>query len=165
MNRWCLVLNVTSIKIYMNINYAFLIDLNCRKRSSQTKWPFVHVRTYREIMIRSSIFFLFVFNLFFFSFSFLPRVIAVDLRGYGGSSKPMDVSSYELKNMVSDVIGVINGLGKHISYINYFHQFIFKVTQLLRDLCFIQVTRSAYWWVMTGVAHSPGHWLQITLTL
>ena len=34
------------------------------------------------------------------------RVCAMDVRGYGGSSKPLDVASYSLKNLASDVAAV-----------------------------------------------------------
>jgi pimeloyl-ACP methyl ester carboxylesterase len=39
------------------------------------------------------------------------RVITPDLRGFGGSSKPADVSAYAAPRMVGDVIGVLDRLG------------------------------------------------------
>ena len=38
------------------------------------------------------------------------RVCAMDVRGYGGSSKPLDVASYSLKNLASDVAAVATQL-------------------------------------------------------
>jgi pimeloyl-ACP methyl ester carboxylesterase len=39
------------------------------------------------------------------------RVITPDLRGFGASSKPLDVSAYAAPCMVGDVIGVLDALG------------------------------------------------------
>lgn len=38
------------------------------------------------------------------------RAIAFDQRGYGDSSKPSDTADYSLRNLVADVIGVLDGL-------------------------------------------------------
>ena len=38
------------------------------------------------------------------------KVCAMDVRGYGGSSKPLDVASYSLKNLASDVAAVAANL-------------------------------------------------------
>ena len=38
------------------------------------------------------------------------RVIAPDLRGFGGSSRPADVEAYAAPHMVGDVIGVLDEL-------------------------------------------------------
>ena len=40
------------------------------------------------------------------------RVIAVDLRGYGGSSKPTAVNQYDLGVLVSDIKELVETLGK-----------------------------------------------------
>lgn len=39
------------------------------------------------------------------------RVIAFDLRGFGRSDKPQDVSAYAFQNSVADVLGVLDQLG------------------------------------------------------
>lgn len=39
------------------------------------------------------------------------KVAALDVRGYGGSSKPAEIAAYSLKNLASDVIAVIDALG------------------------------------------------------
>ena len=38
-------------------------------------------------------------------------VAAIDVRGYGGSSKPYEVEAYSMRELTKDVIGVINALG------------------------------------------------------
>jgi pimeloyl-ACP methyl ester carboxylesterase len=40
------------------------------------------------------------------------RVAALDVRGYGGSSKPPDVADYVLRKLARDVIAVIDALGE-----------------------------------------------------
>jgi pimeloyl-ACP methyl ester carboxylesterase len=40
------------------------------------------------------------------------RVVAPDMRGYGGSDKPYEVEAYEMTNMMADVIGIIDALGE-----------------------------------------------------
>lgn len=40
------------------------------------------------------------------------RVAALDVRGYGGSSKPPDIAAYTLRNLASDVTAVIDRLGE-----------------------------------------------------
>jgi pimeloyl-ACP methyl ester carboxylesterase len=39
------------------------------------------------------------------------KVAAMDVRGYGGSSKPHDIAAYSLKNLAGDVAAVIDALG------------------------------------------------------
>lgn len=39
------------------------------------------------------------------------RVAALDLRGYGGSSKPQEIADYTLRNLATDVAAVIDRLG------------------------------------------------------
>jgi pimeloyl-ACP methyl ester carboxylesterase len=39
------------------------------------------------------------------------RVAALDVRGYGGSSKPPEISAYSMKNLAGDVAAVIDRLG------------------------------------------------------
>jgi len=39
------------------------------------------------------------------------RAVAIDVRGYGRSSKPRSVDEYRMVRMVSDVVGVIDALG------------------------------------------------------
>jgi epoxide hydrolase A/B len=39
------------------------------------------------------------------------RVVAVDLRGYGGSSRPSDVEAYRMIAHVGDAVGVVHALG------------------------------------------------------
>src|SRR5246127_2326209 len=36
---------------------------------------------------------------------------ALDVRGYGGSSKPHPVEAYDMAHMVADVVGTIDALG------------------------------------------------------
>lgn len=40
------------------------------------------------------------------------RVIAPDLRGYGGSDRPTDVAAYAMPNLVGDVLGILAALGE-----------------------------------------------------
>lgn len=40
------------------------------------------------------------------------RVVAPDVRGYGGSDKPHDVEAYDMVNMMADVIGIIDAFGE-----------------------------------------------------
>jgi len=40
------------------------------------------------------------------------RVAALDVRGYGGSSKPPDIAAYTLRNLAADVTAVIDRLGE-----------------------------------------------------
>jgi pimeloyl-ACP methyl ester carboxylesterase len=39
------------------------------------------------------------------------RVAAMDVRGYGGSSKPAEISAYSMRNLTADVAAVIDRLG------------------------------------------------------
>jgi len=39
------------------------------------------------------------------------RVAALDVRGYGGSSKPSEISAYSMRNLTADVAAVIDRLG------------------------------------------------------
>jgi epoxide hydrolase A/B len=39
------------------------------------------------------------------------KVAALDVRGYGGSSKPREVAAYSIRNLASDVAAVIDQLG------------------------------------------------------
>ena len=39
------------------------------------------------------------------------KVAALDVRGYGGSSKPLEISAYSMKNLCADVASVIDLLG------------------------------------------------------
>jgi pimeloyl-ACP methyl ester carboxylesterase len=39
------------------------------------------------------------------------RVVAPDVRGYGGSDKPRDVADYDMANMMADVVGIIDWFG------------------------------------------------------
>lgn len=41
------------------------------------------------------------------------RVVAVDLRGYFESSKPEGVSSYQMRTLVDDLVGLVRHLGYH----------------------------------------------------
>ena len=41
------------------------------------------------------------------------RVVAPDLRGYGGSAKPDEIEAYDMVNMMADVIGLIDALGEN----------------------------------------------------
>jgi len=40
------------------------------------------------------------------------RAVALDMRGYGGTSKPQAVSAYTLSQLVGDVVGAIGALGE-----------------------------------------------------
>ena len=40
------------------------------------------------------------------------RVIAPDLRGFGASAKPPEVSAYAMQNLVGDVLGILAALGE-----------------------------------------------------
>jgi pimeloyl-ACP methyl ester carboxylesterase len=39
------------------------------------------------------------------------KVAALDVRGYGGSSKPSEIAAYSIRNLASDVAAVIDQLG------------------------------------------------------
>tara|TARA_B100001029_G_scaffold50008_1_gene39955 strand:- start:4205 stop:5191 length:987 start_codon:yes stop_codon:yes gene_type:complete len=45
------------------------------------------------------------------------KVAAIDVRGYGGSDKPHDISEYTLKNIGADIAGVIDSLGYKEAYL------------------------------------------------
>jgi pimeloyl-ACP methyl ester carboxylesterase len=40
------------------------------------------------------------------------RAVAMDMRGYGGTSKPAEVGAYSLNHLVGDVVGVVHALGE-----------------------------------------------------
>jgi pimeloyl-ACP methyl ester carboxylesterase len=40
------------------------------------------------------------------------RAVALDMRGYGQTSKPADIGAYSLNHLVGDVVGVVNALGE-----------------------------------------------------
>ena len=40
------------------------------------------------------------------------RVVAPDVRGYGGSDKPHAIEAYGMANMMADIVGLIDGLGE-----------------------------------------------------
>ena len=39
------------------------------------------------------------------------RAVAYDVRGYGESDKPHEIEAYSMKNLVADVLGLIEALG------------------------------------------------------
>jgi pimeloyl-ACP methyl ester carboxylesterase len=39
------------------------------------------------------------------------RAVALDMRGYGGTSKPQAIGAYNLSNLVGDVVGAVSALG------------------------------------------------------
>lgn len=45
------------------------------------------------------------------------RVAAMDMRGYGRSSKPTDISAYRISELVADCVGVVEALGESTAYI------------------------------------------------
>ena len=45
------------------------------------------------------------------------KVAAIDVRGYGGSDKPHEISAYSLKNLAADIAGVIDSLGYKEAYL------------------------------------------------
>jgi pimeloyl-ACP methyl ester carboxylesterase len=40
------------------------------------------------------------------------RAVALDMRGYGATSRPSDVAAYSLNHLVGDVVGVVHALGE-----------------------------------------------------
>ena len=40
------------------------------------------------------------------------RVVAPDVRGYGGSDKPHEVEAYDMETLMNDVVGLIDALGE-----------------------------------------------------
>jgi pimeloyl-ACP methyl ester carboxylesterase len=40
------------------------------------------------------------------------RVIAPDVRGYGGSAKPYPVAAYDMATLMADVLGLIDAFGE-----------------------------------------------------
>ena len=45
------------------------------------------------------------------------KVAAIDVRGYGGSDKPHEISAYSLKSIAADIAGVIDSLGYKEAYL------------------------------------------------
>ena len=45
------------------------------------------------------------------------KVIIPDIRGYGGSEKPKDINSYSLKEITSDLIGILDYLKEEEAHI------------------------------------------------
>jgi pimeloyl-ACP methyl ester carboxylesterase len=45
------------------------------------------------------------------------QVIAQDVRGYGGSSKPIRIDAYKLRDLVSDAVAIIDALGNSPVYV------------------------------------------------
>ena len=45
------------------------------------------------------------------------KVAAIDVRGYGGSAKPHEISAYSLKSIAADIAGVIDSLGYKEAYL------------------------------------------------
>ncbi len=41
------------------------------------------------------------------------RAVALDMRGYGQTTKPTAIESYSLSHLVGDVVGVVSALGEH----------------------------------------------------
>jgi pimeloyl-ACP methyl ester carboxylesterase len=39
------------------------------------------------------------------------RVVAPDVRGYGGSDKPHEVQAYDMETLMNDVVGLVDALG------------------------------------------------------
>ena len=39
------------------------------------------------------------------------RVVAPDMRGYGGSSVPHDIQAYDIAQLVGDMVGLVGALG------------------------------------------------------
>jgi pimeloyl-ACP methyl ester carboxylesterase len=48
------------------------------------------------------------------------RVVAPDVRGYGGSDKPHEVEAYDMRTLTSDVAGLIDAFGADQAEIEYF---------------------------------------------
>jgi pimeloyl-ACP methyl ester carboxylesterase len=40
------------------------------------------------------------------------RVVAPDVRGYGGSDKPHEVQAYDMETLMNDVVGLVDALGE-----------------------------------------------------
>ena len=40
------------------------------------------------------------------------RVVAPDMRGYGGSDKPTDLEAYDMVNLMGDILGIIDSFGQ-----------------------------------------------------
>lgn len=40
------------------------------------------------------------------------RAVAVDMRGYGRSDRPLDASSYDSNQQIADVLGILDALGE-----------------------------------------------------
>ena len=40
------------------------------------------------------------------------RAVALDMRGYGGTSKPKDIAAYTISHMIGDVVGSVQALGE-----------------------------------------------------
>jgi len=44
------------------------------------------------------------------------RVVAPDQRGYGQTDRPEPIESYNILNLVGDIVGLVNSLGSHTSH-------------------------------------------------
>lgn len=45
------------------------------------------------------------------------RVVAPDMRGYGGTDKPADVNAYNINELSADVVGVLDALGEEQAFL------------------------------------------------
>jgi pimeloyl-ACP methyl ester carboxylesterase len=45
------------------------------------------------------------------------RAVAMDMRGYGGTSQPADIGAYTISHLVGDVVGVVAALGERTAVI------------------------------------------------
>ena len=54
------------------------------------------------------------------------KVIAIDVRGYGNSSKPIEVEKYDMPSLIEDIINIINIMNHNI-----FIYFIFIITNVI----------------------------------
>jgi hypothetical protein len=94
----------------------------------------------------------------------------MDMRGYGDSDKPLEKSSYVMKNFISDIKELISALGQFREKVAQ-NKFIgpqtgqndFQSTPFLFCVLDQVVPRLTCSWDMTGAVPSPGHSLQRTL--
>jgi len=45
------------------------------------------------------------------------RAVAMDVRGYGGTDAPYEIEAYSMKNMVADMVGLLDALGEETAVI------------------------------------------------
>lgn len=75
---------------------------------------------------------------------YVCRTVAIDMRGYGDTEKPVGREAYQMDKLVDDIKGVVDALGK------YFKFFFVPVNFNCFDFNQKDV-KSFIWWLTIGV--------------